>query len=245
MNPILSIINSLNDLKNSIRAKFNAALEGLGPIEQIEASQPLIGVLREVDWAKDRITRISAELDENIANAETMLATFTQEKIAAAITEKVTAGELVRKEDHETLITAAENKGKEEVRQEFQAAADRAQKITDLRNKIVTDHGVHVAASLSDDDLTAEDSADRVARVTARTQKLTEAGIVAEGATEKFFASMLSCAPTEAGDAEFESRLEAFTATGFKASAPTVVPKTPPSVLPAGSTTNSPKQLVV
>lgn len=244
MNPILSIINSLNELKNSIRAKFNTALEGLGPIEQIEASQPLIGVLREVDWAKDRITRISAELDENIANAETMLATFTQEKITAAITEKVTAGELVRKEDHETLITAAENKGKEEVRQEFQAAADRAQKITEQRNKIVTDHGVHVAACLSDDDLTADDSADRVARVTARTKKLTDAGIAAEGPTEKFFASMLSCAPTEAGDAEFESRLEAFTATGFKAAAATPAPKTPPSILP-GAPTNSAKQLLV
>lgn len=239
MNPILLILTQLSDLKNNIRARFNKALEGLGPIEQVEASQQLIGVLREVDWAQHRITEISASVDEQVTKAETMLATYAQESIAAAITEKVTAGELIRKEDHETLITAAEKKGKDEVRQEFQAAADRAQKIAENRNKLVTDHGVHVAAALTDEDLTADDSADRIARITARTKKLTDAGIPADGATEKFHASMLSCAPTEAGDAEFNSRLEAFTATGFKAAAAPIAPKTPPSVLPTNPNNTS------
>lgn len=233
MNPILTLISGLAELKNTLRARFNAALGNLGPIEQVEAAQPVIAVLREIDWAAHRVNEISGQVDVAIAAAEETLKTMTASAVSEAISAQVTAGALIRKEDHETLITAAAEKAKEEVKQQFQAAADKATALHTKREAITKDHGVHVAAALSDDDLTAEDADARISRVTKRSADLKEAGILAEGTTEKFHASMLACANTAEGDTEFTARLEAFKATGFKASAQP--PVTAPRTLPAGS----------
>ena len=232
MNPILQLINSLAELKNQLRTRFNAALNGLGPVEQVEAAQPVIGVLREIDWAAHRINEISGQIDTTIAAAEETLKTLTATAVTEAISAQVTAGALVRKEDHETLIKSAADNAKEEVRQEFQAAADKATAVKAKRETLAKDHGLHVAAALTDEDLTADDADNRIARVTKRSDELKEAGVLAEGATAKFHASMLECANTEAGDAEFATRLEGFKSCGFKASAPTG--GTPPPALPPG-----------
>jgi hypothetical protein len=233
MNPILNLINGLAELKNTLRTRFNAAIGNLGPIEQVEAAQPVITVLREIDWASHRINEISGQVDTVIAAAEETLRTMTETAVTAAISEQVTAGALIRKEDHETLITAAADKAKKEVEQQFQAAADNAAALRTKREAITKDHGLHVAAALTDDDLAAEDADTRINRVTKRSADLKEAGILAEGTTEKFHASMLACANTAEGDKEFDSRLDAFKSTGFKASAQ--APVTAPRGLPPGS----------
>ena len=67
MNPLLTLIATLSELKNNIRTRFNAVIKDLGPIEQVEASDQIISVLREVDWASHRIASISESIDETIA----------------------------------------------------------------------------------------------------------------------------------------------------------------------------------
>ena len=160
MNPILAIITALASLKDDIRTKFNAALKNLGPIEQVEASQSVIGVLREVDWAADRIARVGSELDEQVKGAEQMLADLMTKAGKDAINAAIAAKEVILAADHQTALNAAvENArtaAKAEAKTEFDAALAAQKTVAQRRAEFAEKAGAIAAAAVTDEQLLAE-----------------------------------------------------------------------------------------
>ena len=160
MNPILAIIAALSALKDEIRTKFNASLKALGPIEQVEGSQAVIGIMREVDWAADRIARIGSELDPQIEKAEQMLNDLVAKAGKDAINAAVAAKEVILAADHQTALTAAienaKTAAKAEAKTEFDAALAAQKTVAQRRAEFAEKAGAIAAASVTDEQLLSE-----------------------------------------------------------------------------------------
>ena len=252
MNPILAIIAALASLKDDIRAKFNAALKNLGPIEQVEASQSVIGVLREVDWAADRISRVSGELDEQIKGAEQVLNDLTAKAAKDAISAGIAARELILAADHQTALTAAvENArtaAKAEAKVEFDAALAAQKTVAQRRAEFADKAGAIAAASVTDEQLLSGNYPALLAAAVKRVDVLKEANITAE-ARPKVFGDLMAIGYDESGEAVFTARLDVVKeAAGGALSAATPPPPTPATtagVIPTGTAAaNKPKFLV-
>ena len=235
MNPLASLISVMLALRSDLVSRFNAALANRPPLETVEGANAAAGVLRELDWAKERIERVGTELSATLSAAATIVPGFTYTKgedveVAAnrlieefakdvsvkAVTEAVTEKKVVRIEDHQaavdTAVTAAREAQKQELEQERSLIekGDRLQEIETLasrRSAVVEEIGVAAAASLTDADLLAEDHEDRVSKVKERITTLAAVGITHD-AKPLSFTSLMACGYDESGEREFTARLD-------------------------------------
>ena len=251
MNPIAAIIASLLTLKDELYTRFNAALVKLPPLEQIEGGQSVLGVIREVEWAGERMKRVGEDLQATLAAASERLVAFERkagesvevaasrlldallaESAMAAIGAAVTAKTHLPIEDHQTALTSAietaRTATRNEVEVEFNARLESLQNLATRRNDAIAKLGVIAAGAISDADLLAENHAEHVAAVEARIATLAASGITAESHPRNF-GSLLACGLDETGTAQFSARLEMLK----EAAATTATPKKPVTITAA------------
>lgn len=261
MNPLASLLSVLLALKSDLVARFNAALANRPPLETVEGANAAASVLRELDWAKERIERVGTELSATLASAAAIVPDFTYSdsepvEVAAkrlieemekdisvkAVSQAVTDKVVVRHEDHQTAIDNAVNAAKDTQRQEledgFNARLQEIQTLASRRTALIEKIGSVAAGSLKDEDLLAEDYEARIDKVKARISTLTEVGVTAE-AKPRSFESLMACAFDEAGENEFNARLDTIKehvgSVNLSATSGNGGPTTPTGVVSSGS----------
>lgn len=271
MNPLLAVITLLATLRTDLYSKFNAALKNVGPVEQVEGSQAVISVIREVDWAKERIERVGVDLQATLDGAGKMLASFQpksgEDSVMAAgrfleeyekqigqnaVTAAITAKAVVLHADHESALTAAEEKaekkGRDTAEVEFTAKLQKSELLANRRADAVTRLGALAAANLTDDQLAADDHEVTLTAIEGNIAKLTEKNIT-EAGRPKIYASLIACAhQSETFEARLEVILDAVGEKGFAATEekkPATPPKQSEKSAVALSATGEKKKVVI
>lgn len=268
MNPLASLLTLFVSMKADLATRFNAALVNRPPLESVEGSNVALSVLREMDWAKERLERLGTELNATLSAAASIIPGFEfqhgepveiaatrliekmkDETAAKAISTAIAAKTHLPMEDHQTALDNAVTSAKEVLKTElengFTARLDEVRLIAERRSAVIEKLGVIAAAALTDTDLAAEDHEARLTRIEGRVGQLAAAAITPE-AKPKSFASLMACGTDEAGETEFTARLETIKeASGnvsLSASAPK--PSTLAGTIPSGSTETR-KKLVI
>jgi|GEM_PF-7032345 len=217
MDLLQQLLSELSRQQAELRARVNKALEGVGPLEQHEVAQPVAFALREMDWAKERIAEIGESIDAKVGNVDDFLAnlkaTVQKEGLAAAVAE----GTVLKKEDHDTQITAAKKEAKNEAETEFKAERAKEVRADERRAELVEEIGQFAASKISKSDLMADDAEDRITKFKARASTLKASGFN-EKEHDKAMASLLACSLDKDGQTEFDARVESF--KPFLAAAP-------------------------
>lgn len=240
MNPLISIITLLATIREDIYTKFNAAMKKAEPLEQFEAGTAARGILSELDWARERMTRAGEDLNATLQGAGKFLEGFKPKageevSVAAsrfleeyekhvadtALSAAITAKTHVLHADHETALTAAtekaEQKGRDAAEFEFTAKLQKTELLASRRAAAVTRLGALAAATLSDDQLAAEDAEATLTAIEGNIAKLTEKNIT-EAGRPKVYADLVACAhQPETFEARLEVILEATGPAGFAA----------------------------
>lgn len=260
MNPLATILAALVSLKNDLYTKFNAALSKLPPLEQMEGGNAALPVIRELDWAKERMERVGADLDSALIAASNIVQGFERKAnesvdVAAtrlidmmneqagkdAISAAIAAKTHLPIEDHNTALASAVDTAKAETKNEvevqFNAKLQSIQTLSERRATVTEKLGALAASTIADADLLADDHEVRITAVEDRVALLTAAGITPE-AKPKGFESLMACGYDEAGLKEFGSRMEMIKESAgapLAASAPKPSPETPAGVLQTGN----------
>lgn len=266
MNPLAVILASLLALKDELYTRFNAALGKLPPLEQIEGGNSVLGVIREVEWAGERMKRVGEDLEATLTAAAERLSAFERrageavdvaasrlldsmlaESATAGIGAAVTAKTHLPIEDHQTALNSAIEQARAaargEVELEFNARMESIQTLATRRNEVTAKFGALAAGAISDADLLAENHAEVIAAVEARIATLAASGITAENHPRNF-GSLLACGMDEAGTAQFTARLEMLKEATAQSAAGPLKPTTPAGTLPANAA-NAAKTSVV
>ncbi len=264
MNPLAALITMMVALKNDLYTRFNAALKALPPMEQIEAGSAGLSIVREMEWAKQRIEQVGTDLEATLTSAGKMIAGYSRDAsqsvdvaashliealnantAASAISAAIAAKTHLPIEDHQTAldhaVTQAKTEAEEAAKIGFNAEVLNLKLVADRRSEAIAKVGVLAAASLKDTDLLAANYADLLAVVEGRVAKLVEVGLTAES-RPKTYGSLMACPADEAGTAEFDARLEMITENApngsLLASTPAVPhPTTQAGLLPASDKT--------
>lgn len=271
MNPLVALIAAFAALRTDMTTRFNAALKALPPLEQIEGGNVANGLIRELDWAGERLGRMGSEIESTLTAAGAVIQGFERKAGEAA---DITAGRLVEAlaaeqgtraiqaaiaaktllpfEDHTTAVenarTSAATDAKTEAETGFNARLSEIETIAARRTAAIEKVGVLAAAGLKDEDLLAEDHEARLAVIEGRIAKLTEVGITAE-AKPKNFGSLVACS-----EEEFNSRLEMIAESGpvtlaagspAAPAAPAFKASTPAGALPTGGDPAAVKKTVI
>lgn len=193
----------------TIKSKADAALAGMGPVDQFEGAREVSYALNTLGWA-------AKEVESMLAQVAALEAKFDPEVQAAAallvetqITEKIAAGEFVKKADLDIAIGAAELKGKAEAEAAAQTAAAALAQVAARRTEITTAHGAEVAAALPQDVLNIVEFAPVAAELARRVTALSEIGVTAAAKPASFADIACSIPFDEAGQAAFDTRLAA------------------------------------
>ena len=86
MNPFKLLATSLATFLVDFRAKMNPVLASLPPLESIEASDPVLSVIRTAKWAMKDAEDMAASFDGKVSQVEDMLSKFAKDSGEAAIT---------------------------------------------------------------------------------------------------------------------------------------------------------------
>lgn len=190
-----------------LRVRAQKAIGGLGDLEKIEASQPVVNALRELDWLGERVGGLAADCEEAVKQLDAALAAISAEAVATALT----SGAVVKKEDHDAQLAAARQAGVEEAQAAFEAERQKDQQAEELRAALAQEIGAAAAGAISRDELVGEDGGQRIETLKARAARLAEVGISAE-AHGPAYADLLACPLDETGTAVFEARVKGYEA---------------------------------
>jgi hypothetical protein len=226
MNPLVSLITVFLALKKDLTDRFNAALANRPVIEQVEGANLAATVIRELDWAKDRLERMGSDIATQLTAAATIIPGFTfnpseaievaasrlieamnVQTVDKAITDGIAAKTLIRTEDHENALTAArqsaEQKAKEDAEADFKAQLKTIELLAARRKEAIEKVGLLASQSLTDEVLSGDGFQAALDSLTARKTKLEEKNITEAGRPE-FYASLIA----KSSDAEFDSSLD-------------------------------------
>jgi len=233
-----------------LKAKADAALEGMDPVDQYEGA-------REVSYAVNTLKYCAKEVESMLTQIADLEAKYDPEVKAAAeamlptlIAEKVAAGEYIAKADVEAAVAAARKDATEAAETAFQLREQEAATIATRRKEIETAHGAEVAASVSDDALKGEGFDALKTELGRRVTALTEIGVTAAANKDAFSKVACGHAFDENGGKSFDENLELIkglvpkAAGGVAASAPGAgkIPGSgqPPAVSTPATTTDGP-----
>lgn len=256
MNPLVNLISLFAAMKSDLSARFNAALQNRPPLESVEGSNVAISVLRELDWAKERIERLGTELNATLSAASAiipgfeyqhgepvetaatrLIEKFGDDSATKAISTAIAAKTHLPMDDHKTAlenaVTAAQAEAQQQATVDFQAKLDEIKTLAERRTAAMEKLG-SAASSLSDADLLAEDHEARLTAIEGRVAQLASAGITAESKPLSF-ASLMACAMDEAGNKEFEVRLETIKEASGTLAMQASTTTTPKPSTPAGT----------
>lgn len=190
-----------------LRGEFDAVLAKMPPTEQVATATGVNEGLRELSWAVERLVSINEAMTGMVSKlrgeSDTVLASMP-DRVAAAVTEKITAGELVTSEQAAKNVSDAV------------AAVDARHALANTRRATLVTAGLPMP---SESLLAADEAAFESARTEAvnRTEALKKKGVVLNGAplTDLVWASK----------PDFEQRIgliDAVLATGKRGPDPTL-----------------------
>lgn len=206
MNPLQLLLDELNRTHAELITRANKAVANLGDVEKHQAVGAVASALRELEWLGGRLEDLGKVWAERVGEVQKYVAGYDNDVVAAAIT----AGTVIKKEDHETLITAAEAKGKTEAETAFRAEAARLAAAEVRREEIGKEVGVIAANALPIADLLAEDADARIIAFKGRVTALAEAKMDPAKFEAAYVDLLASCPLTEEGQKQFDKRLDAF-----------------------------------
>lgn len=217
-----------------MKARVNAMLAGLPPLEQFEAAS-------EMAYGIRTLQRSAADLVE-MHDVLTQRATKFAESVKvtaelAAEAKLLEGGEYLKKTDAEAAATTAADQREQTVRAAIAQEATEKAEITGRREKLVTDKVVTatVAASIPDDFFKTDGFEDRLVKLTARLGKITAEKLAH---SEPFMAEMVALPLDEAGETNFTARLNSakslVSATASRGNAGGTIPAKKPSLAGAG-----------
>jgi hypothetical protein len=220
MKPLQELLAALKQQMTDLREKANLSLSKVGPLEQQEVGREILWALNDLKYSTDVVEKMI----ESVAAIETKLPGIAEEVVSAALADKITAGELVKKVDVDTQLIAAELKGKNEAETAAAQAAASLKLVTDRRAELTKEHGAEAVDAITTELLGAENF-DEVIKpeFTRRASVLAEIGIKPAEKTQAFVALALSPSFDEAGIADFDARVESIkSVTGGKAPSGTI-----------------------
>lgn len=193
----------------NIKSKADAALSVMGPIDQFEGAREVSCALNTLKWASKEVEDMLGQVSALEAKFEPEVAVAAALLVEAQITERVAAGEFVKKADLDVAVGAAELRGKTTAEAAAQAAAAALAKVSARRAEITTAHGAEVAAALPEHLLAVEDFAPVAAELERRVTALGEIGVTAAAKPASFADIACSIAYDEAGKTAFDTRFAA------------------------------------
>lgn len=208
MNPFKTLATALATFLVDFRAKMNPVLASLPPLESIEASDPVLCVIRTAKWAMKDAEDMAASFDGKVSQVEDMLSKFAKDSGEAAITAAIEEKKIVLIADHDSALTAAREtakaEGRTEAEVEFTAKLQAVQLLATRRTDAVTRLGSLAAAKITDEALLADDFETTLTAVEGRLATLKEKNITAE-LQPKVYESLVAHVQNEAS---FTSTLE-------------------------------------
>lgn len=193
----------------TIKSRADAALAGMGPVDQFEGAREVSYALNTLQWA-------AKEVESMLGQVAALEAKFGPEVAAAAsllvesqISEKIAAKELFRLADLDVAVGAAELKGRKEAEKAASDAAAALALVADRRGEITTAHGAEVAAALILEILNVVEFAPVAAELARRVTALSEIGVTAAAKPASFADLACSIPFDEAGQTAFDNRLAA------------------------------------
>lgn len=256
MNPLQQLITLFATLIGDLRAKANAAIAGLPPLESIEASNTVLSALRDLTWVHERIVREMDNADSVMANAARIVEGFAPQagesaSVAAcrlmdvmmavagdqALSAALDAGTHLTADQRDTAVNAAREEARDAARTDFDTQVNNLRILAERRAELTTSHGAVAAASLPESLILAESYQDHVTALQDRLAAMAAAGMTEE-AHPRNFAALLACSYDETGVASFTAGMESFSevrATLVPVAATTTPPAQDPP--PAAATT--------
>jgi hypothetical protein len=201
----------------TLKAKADAALSGLGPVDQYAAAGEVNYALSTLKWVAKEVEGMLSKIGEVEAKFEPEIAAAALALVPAKIDELVTAGELFRKTEHDLALDKAKKDGEEAATLSFAGEKQELETVTARRLKLTTDHGVVLAAIIPDAVLKVDEAAFSLVEteVGRRVTELATFGIDPV-AKEKAFKDVMACGYDEAGIAAFDNRVAGFKELGIK-----------------------------
>lgn len=231
------IIAALKKTMADLKARANAALQKLGPVDQVQASSEVIYALNSMGWSVDEIERML----EKATELEAKYPSEIEAAAASGLAQAIASGEVVKKADNEAAVIAAKAEGEKIVRAEFAAAEQRATLIASRRKEVEKAHGADAAASLSEDALTADGFDALKVEFARRATELATLGIKPAEKREVFESIACGAAFDEAGNRDFDARVSAIrSAVGLRPSKVPVAASTQPPAASATSVSDEP-----
>lgn len=233
-------LQQLTTFITDLKAKANAALAGLPPLEQFEASAELAYCFRSLTRQANELMQFADLMNQQMTEAAAKIATRVT---AEAQTALKASGEYLAKVDHDAAVTAAANAREAEVRQAIQEAAASASLLQSRRKQLVDTKVMPAAAAerLPDTVLTGDDFIANANKVVARLEKLKPFGITAESAPD--VVGEVASIPLDAeGDVVLSQRLKLVesAATAQRRTAPVANPLALPNAqTPAAATSDA------
>ena len=149
------------------------------PAEQITADQKL-------GWGMTELNRACEDIDTLMGLAEKEVQATASKAAADALAEAIKDGKVIRKEDHETAITAAKDTTRTAVEKEFNAKAEQTKFAQDKRTELGALITAEAAALIPDELLTKEKADATIKAIKDRVTALNEKGITKESLPSAF-----------------------------------------------------------
>lgn len=202
------IIAALALAMQELKTKADAALKGMGPIDQYQGAQEVAYAIRTLNYSKEQVEEMLQTVNGVMEKYDAAIAAAVEPLAAAKLDEKIAAGELVRKTDHDLAIENAKTEGETAAAERLAAERKEEQAAAARRDEIAASHGKEVAAALPFEIFAADKFTDATkSEITRRVESLKEIGVAA---AEKpaHFAEIVSCGSfDEEGKAAFDGRI--------------------------------------
>lgn len=197
------LLTLLDQFIASAKAKANAALTGLPPVDQFQGSQQVVGVINTMEWFKSDLARMEEQFAGIAAKFDAAVKTAGDAKLAAALE----AGEVIKKSDVDAAIATAKDQVRQEEEGKVAAERTRLSTITARRAELTTAHGADAAAALPDDVVAAEAFDGVKTEVARRIGELEVIGITAAAKRETFAEILVEAPFTDEGKAAFDKQI--------------------------------------
>lgn len=149
------------------------------PAEQLAAD-------KTTGWGMTELAGVPAEVEALVTTAESEINKLVDTAKTDALAEAIKAGTVIRKEDHDTAVTAAKNTARTEVEKEFTAKAEQTKFAQDKRTELAALITAEAAALIPDDRLTKENAEATIKAIKDRVTALNEKGITKESLPSAF-----------------------------------------------------------
>jgi hypothetical protein len=199
-----TILAAFTIAMQTLRDKANAALKDMPPLDQFENAREVGFALNTLKYAKDEVERMLNQ----VAEIENKLEPEVTAAAKALVEQQIAAGELLRKADAETAITAARKEAKDEAEVAFQLREQEAKTIAARRKEIETAHGAEVAAAVSDESLKGDAFDDFKTELSRRVAALASLGVTAQAKPKPFAEIACGIAFDADGRSAFDSRMD-------------------------------------